>query len=68
MNDDLLVYDDAWTYHYVAYLDEAWWRWPAEEDGWARRARCQPSHVDRCYELPPRNAALALRLSGVSLS
>jgi hypothetical protein len=68
MNDDLLVYDDVGTYHYVALIDDGWWRWPAEAHGWARRARCQPSYVDRCEELPPRNAALALRLSGVSLS
>lgn len=67
MNDDVLVYDDWGSHHYVALIGDLGWRWPAEQDGWQQRARVRPSYAERCFELPQRNAELALRLSGVSL-
>lgn len=59
------VYTDPDGLHYLACVGEerAWWRWPAEAGGWARRRRV--AGADGCDELPARLARLALRLSGV---
>jgi hypothetical protein len=65
MSEDLLVFDDVATHHYVAYVDEQWWRWPAERGGWRDRKRVGAGYVAACYELAPANAVLALKLSGV---
>jgi hypothetical protein len=64
VNTDVLVYDVDGR-HYVANFGEGGWvKWPAEMNGWARRAKCGDPGDD-AYELPPFNAALALMLSGV---
>jgi hypothetical protein len=70
---DVLVYAHPDGDTYVARIDGAWLRWPAEHHGWARRERCPESLADptlrsggtACWELEPRLGALALRLSGV---
>jgi hypothetical protein len=64
MTTDTLVYDVDRGRNYVANFDGQWLRWPAEENGWARRVTCGDPGDD-AYELPPFNAALALMLSGV---
>lgn len=57
------VYGVPGKHEYIAMVDGRWWHWPAERNGWARR---QPiAGADGCDELPPRQAWLALRLSGV---
>lgn len=61
---DILVYADPDGVSYVGLVDERWFKWPAEAHGWARRRACAPSVAEDCWELEPRLAALALRLSG----
>jgi hypothetical protein len=62
---DGLVYATPDGKAYVAQFDDVWYRWPAEAHGWGKRTRCTEAAADECDELPPRLAALALRLSGV---
>jgi hypothetical protein len=62
----IVVYADPDGDTYVARIDGAWLRWPAEHQGWARRERCSESLADACWELEPRLGALALLLSGVT--
>jgi hypothetical protein len=62
---DVLVYADPDGRHYVALIGAEWFRWPAEEGGWQQRTRSSDAAAERCAELPPFNAWLALRLSGV---
>lgn len=64
MNADVLVYDVDHGRFYVANFGESGWvKWPAEVDGWRQRVKTTDPGDD-AWELPPRNAALALRLSG----
>lgn len=64
MNTDVLVYDVDGS-HYVANFGEGGWiRWPAEAGGWSKRSK-STDPGNHAIELPPRNAQLALRLSGV---
>jgi len=70
MNTDILVYDLDGR-NYVANFGEGadvltsgWLKWPAEADGWRKRSKTTDPGND-AWELPPKNAALALRLSGV---
>ena len=64
---DVRVYADPDGRHYVASFGAVWVRWPAETGGWADRMAWSASAVDHCTELPPRNAWLALRLTGAPL-
>jgi hypothetical protein len=65
MTTDVMVYDVDRGRSYCANFGEGGWvKWPAEENGWARRVKCGDPG-DAAWELPPKNAALALRLSGV---
>jgi hypothetical protein len=52
---------------YLAAVDDVYWRWPAEHDGWRRRTSATLAELDAAEELPPTLADLALRLSGASL-
>lgn len=52
---------------YLAAVDDALFRWPAEQDGWRRRTTATLDELDVAEELPPTLADLALRLSGVEL-
>jgi hypothetical protein len=62
---DSVVYAHPDGDTYVARIDGAWLRWPAERHGWARRVACPEATADDCWELEPRLGALALLLSGV---
>lgn len=65
---DVVVYGVAHKFEYIARFDElGWLTWPAHERGWDERRSGKESDVDTRRELPPSNARLALRLSGVSL-
>lgn len=44
--------------------DGAWVQWPAQRDGWARRAPCDAELIARCVRLDDELGRLALRLSG----
>ena len=66
---DIVVFNHETGKTYVACIDDTWWEWPAEADGWAERKQIPaPSEQAQAWsldELPPRLADLALRLSGV---
>lgn len=64
MNTDVLVYDVDGTHYIGIFADGERWRWPAKEGGWKERVKSTHPGND-AWELPPKNAALALRLSGV---
>lgn len=65
---DVVVYGVAHKHEYIARFDElGWLTWPAKERGWDERRSGKESDVDTRRELPPENARLALRLSGVKL-
>jgi hypothetical protein len=65
---DVVVYGVAGKFEYIARFDELGWiAWPATQDGWSKRRSGKESDVDSSRELPPENARLALRLSGVKL-
>lgn len=65
MTDDTPVYADPDGTHYVAVDgDGTWYRWPAERNGWASRARCGPTDHERCRPLDTGLSTLAIRLSG----
>jgi hypothetical protein len=74
MIGDVMVYEAPGGKDYVMHVDEAmngwqpgWWRWPAEQHGWTQRKRMPEPGTDTLlswHELPPKNAVLALRLSG----
>ena len=63
---DVIVYEHPNGKDYVGYIAEGWWQWPAAEGGWQERKAGKESDVDTSRELEPKNAALALRLSGVT--
>jgi hypothetical protein len=64
LNADIMVYDLDGS-HYVANFGEGGWlKWPAEHDGWRKRSKTTDPG-NGAWELPPKNAALALMLSGV---
>jgi hypothetical protein len=68
MPGDIVVYDDHT--HYIGYVmadgEEAWYRWPAAEGGWAQRKVCPAPDADSDrYEYGGDQAQLALKLSGV---
>lgn len=64
---DVIVYAAPGSTHYIARFDELGWvTWPAREGGWKERKAGKESDVDTSRELDPKNAALALRLSGVT--
>lgn len=64
---DVIVYGVAHKFEYIARFDELGWvQWPAREDGWAERKSARESDVDPRRELEPKNARLALMLSGVT--
>jgi uncharacterized protein YbdZ (MbtH family) len=66
MHGDVIVFVHPDGKTYVAVDDDGQWlRWPAEAGGWARRVACREPGEDACWELEPRLAQLALRLSGV---
>jgi hypothetical protein len=68
MHQDVIVYGIAGGKDYIARFDElGWLSWPATQDGWAKRKSGKESDVDTSRELDPKHAALALRLSGVTL-
>lgn len=62
---DDLVYALPDGTHYLAQFDGVWYRWPAEEHGWAQRAKAKADDAAPDRALAPRFARLALRLSGV---
>lgn len=65
MNADILVYDvDRGRSYCANFGEDGWFRWPAREGGWAQRRKCGDPGDD-AWELPPKNARLALLLSGV---
>jgi len=66
MSQDVVVYEHEGTHYVANFTEDGWLSWPAEQNGWQRRRPCAPSLADACSELPPRNAWLALRLSGVT--
>lgn len=61
--DVVYAHPDGLTY--VARFEDSWYRWPAIGQGWATRRHGTEAMAAGCDELPPRLAALALRLSGV---
>jgi hypothetical protein len=64
---DVIVYGVPRQHRYLARFDELGWiEWPAKEGGWHERKSGKESDVDTRRELPPENARLALRLSGVT--
>lgn len=68
ITEDVIVYAHPNGTDYVANFEEHGWRqWPAVEDGWLSRRGCPATTADKCEELPPKLADLALRLSGVTL-
>ena len=66
IHQDIVVYLHPDGSTYVARFEDAWYRWPAERNGWQQRVRCSEGLADACSELEPRRSTLALRLSGVS--
>jgi hypothetical protein len=66
VTEDCIVYTHPDGETYVAIIGEQWWRWPAEEHGWQRRLACTEAMAAACWELSPRLARLALRLSGAT--
>jgi hypothetical protein len=65
-HEDVIVYAHPNGADYVALIGDQWYRWPADHDGWRARVGCPASTADLCWELPPKLADLALRLSGVT--
>lgn len=64
---EVVVYGVPGGKDYIARFDDAGWvQWPAQQDGWAKRKTGKEADVDPAYTLPPKNAKLALRLSGVT--
>lgn len=67
MTGDVVVYAHPDGVHYLATWDDGkLWQWPAKANGWNERKAGKESDVDTSRELEPFNAALALRLSGVT--
>ena len=50
---------------YLGCVDGAWWAWPAERNGWARRRKAREDEAELDQELPPDLARLAILASGV---
>lgn len=65
IHEDVIVYAHPDGKTYVAIIGDEWKRWPVVSDGWKSRQGCPASLVDQCEELEPKNARLALQLSGV---
>jgi hypothetical protein len=66
VHEDVIVYLVPGGKDYVArFENDGWLRWPAEAHGWHRRAACPEQLAEACWELEPKLADLALRLSGV---
>jgi hypothetical protein len=62
---DLIVYGAPGGKDYIARFDEGGWlRWPAVQDGWAKRKTGHENDVDTSRELDTFHGSLALRLSG----
>ena len=67
LEGDMLVYAHADGCTYVMVdADGACWRWPAEQDGWHHRRRCDQAEIDPDREYEPWQRRLALRLSGAA--
>jgi hypothetical protein len=67
MHGDVMVFAHPDGASYLGHFDDLGWVcWPAEAGGWARRIACREPEEDECWELEPRLAQLALRLSGVA--
>jgi hypothetical protein len=62
---DPAVYAHQNGVHYVAWVDGALYRWPAERNGWSRRERADQRELTASEALSPSLARLALNLSGV---
>lgn len=65
---DIVVYAHQDGQTYVACHDGQWVRWPAERGGWEARRPCSADEVGPHDEMPTALAALALRLSGATVS
>ena len=63
--DGMRLYNDPDGVHYVGLVGSRWYRWPAERDGWKRRAPCDPPELAGSFPLDARLAKLAAQLSGV---
>lgn len=66
--EDVIVFEYDNGRDYVALIGEHWHRWPAVQGGWLLKSRFPEPTNDALLtlqELPPFNARLALRLSGV---
>jgi hypothetical protein len=63
---DVIVYAHPDGRDYVAMIDDVWYRWPAQHNGWQLRQRAAERDAADCDELPPRLARLALLMSGVA--
>jgi hypothetical protein len=64
MNADVLVYDVDGKHYVANFGEDGWVTWPAKQDGWRERRKCSDPG-NEAVELPPKNAWLALKLSGV---
>lgn len=66
LRGDVVIFD-APGYTYIGVFgDGSVYRWPAERGGWQHRKACMaPVEGDLACEMRPKNAQLALVLSGV---